>query len=213
MRPEARAWWPSAGLRHDPAGERAPLAVELITHGHQRSDSPVAAMLRPGLAAAQRRRMPTSLPHCKCETKHHFIGVGSQKYNFPFFSPTGYDQSMVVELPSLFFLGPYTIFSSLMAVKFSRLVTLNSSQSRPNPANRGSIFFVQPSFNRTTLEPGFSSVTTTFVVATARLYCCVPSFLIRSDTLSQQVMDTKSSALCFSNACLAAATNFASSSW
>ncbi len=39
------------GLRLDPAGERAPLAVDPIPHRQQRSDPPAAAMLRPSSAA------------------------------------------------------------------------------------------------------------------------------------------------------------------
>src|SRR5664280_3642260 len=50
------------------------------------------------------------------------------------------------------------------------------------------------------------------VCATSLTYCFLPLALNLSGTLSQQVSAAKASASCFAKACLAAATNLASSS-
>ena len=118
------------------------------------------------------------------------MGAGSSKYNFPSFSPTGYVPSL--NWPP----GVNVIFSCLTTERFERYETPSVSfQTRSG-----------------SLGSGFVSVMSVASCLASLAYCFLPLSLNFSGTLSQQVSATKASASCFSKACLAAATNRASSS-
>ena len=122
--------------------------------------------------------------------RHHFVGAGSSKYSFPSFSPTGYVPSL--NRPP----GANVIFSCLTTERFERYETPSVS-FHTRSGSSGS---------------GFVSLMSVAVCATSLAYCFLPLSLNLTGTLSQQVSAIRALASCFSKACLAAATNRASSS-